>query len=410
MQKSLRPCASAGVVLAGAGLIAMTPMAGPSLDVQSRAVQLLSTGSPLEFADLVNPGGVSDQAFPITTPAELASNTATNLQDLQNQIAADPAPILEQLIANQATYSNDLATAAENASSDFTSAVQGLPDVFAQTSADFASGDVYDGLTVPSSYLLTSALEVNHDLLNGTSEVAQGMTNSLDRLVNDTGEQLSSYFTTSGDQAVPTWLSDLIVAPLYGPNAELAGFAGVSQDIVTAADNGDYTTVLSDLANAPSTLTDAFLNGYDVQTLAPPPPPTAEVVDPDAAMRLLGLNPEIGFLTGAADPVRFDLAGPGLVERGTIENIYEASLRIAHDLGPQESAKVVDIANGPLAELSGSASGAAGLADTSPFLTELSTALSPLLSDLTGLFDGSAATDIGSQLTTDFSALLLGLL
>jgi hypothetical protein len=370
MQNSFRPRASAGVVLAGASLIAITPVAGPSLDVQSRAVQLTSTGTPLNFADLLNPGVVTDQPYPITTPAELASDTATNLQDLQNQISNDPAPILEQLIANQATYSNDLATAAENANTDFTSAVQGLPDVLQQASTDFSSGDVYDGLFSPYSYLLTSVLDVNHDLLNGASLVAQGIVNSLDNLVNDSGDMMRQYITGLGDSAVPTWLSDLILAPLYGPNAAFAGFSGVSQDVVTAAHSGDYSTVLSDLANAPTTITDAFLNGYDVNSLAPPP--TADIVS-DAIRRMAELNPGYGFLTGAPRPEEKaqDLISAFYGNQGTIENLYEASVRIAGDLGA-EPTRIADTANAPLTDLLGGAASTLGLSDLSTVFSDLS--------------------------------------
>lgn len=404
MQQAIRPYASAGVVLAGAGLIAITPVAGTPPDIQNRSVQLMSTGSPFDIGDLFSPAALDGQAFPITTPAELASDTATNLQDLQNQIAADPAPILEQIIANQAVYSNDLATAAENATSDFTSAVQGLPDVLAQASADFASGDVYDGLLTPYSYLLTSALQVNHDLLNGTSEVVQGITTNLQNLANDTGEAISAYFSNATD-SVPTWLSELVVAPFYGPNAALAGFAGVSQDIVTAADNGDYSLVLSDLANAPSTILDAFLNGYGTGDVGVP---VAADISSDALRRALGLNPEYGLLTGAAERVKeFATVLDG--NQGTIENIYEASVRIANDLalGPT---RIADAANDLL-----SGSTAAGLPDLSTFIGDLSNALDPstLLGDLSGLFDPSALSDLGAQLTADLgpdlSSVLLSL-
>lgn len=394
MQHVLRPYASAGVALAGAGLIAITPMAGTSPDIQSRAVRLMSTGSPFDFSDLLSTGTVSDQAFPITTPAELASDTANNLQLLQTQIAGDPAPILEALIGNQAVYSNDLATAAENANTDFTAAVSGLPEVLQQASANLSSGDVYDALFNPYSYLLTSALEVNHDLLNGASLFAQGVVNSLDNLVNDSGELMRGFITAQGDSAVPTWLSELVLAPLYGPNAAFAGFSGVSQDIVTAAHSGDYSTVLSDLTNAPTTIADAFLNGYDVYSVPVQPPPAADAaadITTDATRRIAELNPAAGFLTGAPqleEKVAADFASPYYGNQGTIENIYQASLDIARDLGP-EQAKQAELANGPFAELLGGAASTSGLSDFSTVFGDLSGTLQPLLTDFTGLLDPS---------------------
>ncbi len=42
-----------------------------------------------------------------------------------------------------------------------------------------------------------------------------------------------------GSNSVPTWLSELIVAGLYGPNAAVAAFDGVTDDITNALNAGD---------------------------------------------------------------------------------------------------------------------------------------------------------------------------
>lgn len=404
MQLALRPYASVGVALAGAGLIAITPVAAPP-DIQARAVRLSASGSGLDFGDLGGLFSVAGQDYPIATPAQLVTDTVTNLEGLQAQFAADPAPILEQIIVNQAGYANDLATAGENASSDFVSAVQGLPDVLQNAATDFSSGDVYDGLFTPWSYVLTSALDVNHDLLNGTAEVVQGVVGNLDNVVNDTGQVFTNALINNGN-AVPLWLTELIRAPLLGPNAAVAGFAGVTQDIVTAAQSGDYATALTDLGYAPSTITDAFLNGYGNEAVARAVPDIESL-----AMRLGGLNPAFGLLTGS-NASGFGLGG------GTIENILLARADIAQDLGAASSRafdSVFDAQSGPLAEMLTGATATAGLPDLSTALGDLSTLLDPttLLGDLTGLFDPSAVTDIGTMLGTglapDLSGLLLSL-
>lgn len=128
-----------------------------------------------------------------------------------------------------------LTMAGKNATSDLASAIQGLPDVLQQS---ISTGSLYDELYDPYCYLLNSVLDVNNDLLNETAEVAQGIANSFDTLVNDGVEATPYLASVFGDSAIPAWLSDIVVAPSYGPPAELAGFAGVSQDIVTAANSG----------------------------------------------------------------------------------------------------------------------------------------------------------------------------
>ncbi len=286
MQHALRPYASAGVAVVGAGLIALTPVGPASLDIQARAVRLSSVGSALDV-------GVSldDQAFPIVTPDQLISDTTTNLEALEAQIAADPTPILTQVLANQEVYAGELSTAAQNAENDFTAALQGLPDVLQQASANLSSGDLYDALYGPYSYLLSSELTINHDLLTGGSEVLQSITTNIDNVINDTGAVVSPYaadFVNATGNGVPIWLSELIQAGLYPANAAMAAIDGVSDDISTALNGGDYTTALSDLANAPSTVLDAFLNGYDVDGAASP-------FVADALLRL-GVPPEYGLL------------------------------------------------------------------------------------------------------------------
>lgn len=409
MQQALRPYASAGVVLAGAGLIAVTPVAGTSLDVRSQAVQLMSTGGLLDPGDLIAPALMADQAYPITTPAELVSDTASNLEYLQSEFTANPFPILEQIIANQAGYSNDLATAAENATSDFTTTIQGLPDVFQQAAADFSQGDVYDALTSPYSYLLAGALEADHDLLNGFTEVVQGITNNVGNLVNDTGGIYVTDALGTVSSSVPTWLSELIVAPLYGPNAALSAVAGVSQDIVTALNSGESATALSDMANAPSTILDAFLNGYQLDDVA-----AKAAVEPDIMARL-GLNPGFGLLSHS-DALQFQADLTEVAQRlaggGTLQNFLAARVEIANDISPREIANFAGLADAHTASLESLLGGAnLELPDFSTLLSDLSTALSPdtLLGDLAGLFDPSAAGDIGAQLSTDLSTVLLSL-
>ncbi len=164
----------------GAGHIAVMPVAPASSDVQARVVRLSSVGSALDV--VVSP---VDNPYPVFTPSELCTDTTNNLQALEAQIAANPDPILQQIAANQEVYASDLSTAAQNADNDFTSALQGLPDVLQLASANYSSGDVYDALYGPYSYLLSSELTINHDLLTGRSEVVQGIADNFDNVAND---------------------------------------------------------------------------------------------------------------------------------------------------------------------------------------------------------------------------------
>jgi hypothetical protein len=64
MELSLRPYMSAGVAVAGAGLIAVVPVGAHALDIQTRVVQLASVGDAP--ADVLS-ATAAPQEFPVST-------------------------------------------------------------------------------------------------------------------------------------------------------------------------------------------------------------------------------------------------------------------------------------------------------------------------------------------------------
>ena len=85
MQSALRPYVTAGVALVGASAIAVTPVTvpPPDIDIRDTAVQLSALVNPID----------------VFTPIFEAA--LENAQAVGEAIAANPAPILEQVIANQ---------------------------------------------------------------------------------------------------------------------------------------------------------------------------------------------------------------------------------------------------------------------------------------------------------------------
>jgi hypothetical protein len=69
MELSLRPYVSAGVAVAGAGLIAVVPVGAPALEFQTRAVQLASVEDVANDLASLAPT-LTDQDFPVSTLAE----------------------------------------------------------------------------------------------------------------------------------------------------------------------------------------------------------------------------------------------------------------------------------------------------------------------------------------------------
>ena len=124
MQRVLRPYITAGVALAGASMIAVAPAAPPLPTIQMPAVQLTSA---IDSLDLVGPAQAVTTAFPVITPTEFFSDTLQNLQAVGAAIAADPTPILTQIIANLTGYGQDISTGLQSAGAALETLLQGLP-------------------------------------------------------------------------------------------------------------------------------------------------------------------------------------------------------------------------------------------------------------------------------------------
>lgn len=355
MKLALRPYVTAGIVVAGAGLIVAAPIAPSALETQTLSVRLVDSAGDL----------TAGQDYPITDWEGAYSDTISNLQDLQSQISGNPDPIISAIENNMTTYANDLATGFQNSSDNLTTDLQDLGPLLTNALSDLQSGDLYDASTSLSNWLLETPLDVSRPVLNAEFEIIQSMVNNFDNLFSpgaiaygDITSDVMSIFS------IPAWFSDLASASLYGPNAAEYALSGVTQDIVDAWQAGDTTLALNDLLNAPSTIVDAFFNGYDVDD------GFRSLVTDDAALRS-GLDPSEGMLNGGLESVR------------RAEEIVAGDL--GGDLRAQDTAAV---SAGSTADLNAVVGDVTALFNADPALGDLVTA-----------FDPNAVTDISSLLS-----------
>jgi len=372
MEHSIRPYVTAGVVLAGASLIAAAPIGPPAPEIQTRAVHLASVG------DLVDPTSAAsladNQEFPLVSWADAYSDTISNLQSLDAQIAADPNPILSAVDANLTNYANELASAAQLSSSNFTNLLQDLSTVLTNATGDLQAGDVYDAETSIWQFLLTDPGTVTRPFESAYFDISQSMVNNLDNLLSPGAIFANAASDIMQIFAIPQWVTDLQVASLYGPNAAEYAMAGVTQDVLNAYQSGDLTLALNDLSNAPSTIFDAYLNGYQVDGGV-----TAKDLTDLAALRP-GLNPTLGALNGGG------------------ESVLRAKEIVAGDLGG--GVRAFDTLGGADATAAASST-----ADLNVIVGDISTLLSPdtALGELATAFDPNAIADITSLLTADLA-------
>jgi hypothetical protein len=374
MEHSLRPYVTAGVVLAGASLIAAAPIGPAAVEIQTRAVQL--TAIEGLAADVVS-AAAAPQEFPVSTLADVFTNAFANLESLGSEFTSNPTPIISALMENQLIYSNDLASAAETAGTNLVNALQDFPNVISNAMSDLASGDFFDAEQSITQFLTQTPLSVLRPLENGFFEVAQSMSNNLENLFSTPDYYATADSLSDGSllSSVPQWFSELVQAQLLAPHAAELAFAGVGQDIVTAIQDGDSTAAFNDVVNAPATILDAFLNGYNLG-------------DDDG-------GGGIAKMLDAVPATMTNVSAQGLLsEEGTVATMREASETIAREISPQRALETADTAGA-----------ASASADLNTVVGDLSTLLSPdtALGELATAFDPNAIADISSLLTADLA-------
>jgi hypothetical protein len=374
MEHSLRPYVTAGVVLAGASLIAAAPLGPAAVEIQTRAVQL--TAIEGLAADVVS-AAAAPQDFPVSTLADVFTNAFANLESLGSDFTSNPTPIITALMENQLIYSNDLATAAETAGTNLVNALQDFPTVISNAMSDLASGDFFDAQAIITQFLTQAPLSVLRPLENGFFEVAQSMSNNLENLFSAPNYYANADSLSDGSlsSSVPQWFSELVQAQLLAPHAAELAFTGVGQDIVTAVQDGDSTAAFNDVVNAPATILDAYLNGYNLG-------------DDDG-------GGGIAKMLDAVPETMKNVSAQGLLsDEGTVATMREATETIAREISPQRALETADAAGA-----------ATGSADLNTVVGDLSTLLSPdtALGELATAFDPNAVADISSLLAADLA-------
>lgn len=222
---------AASVAVVGAGLIALYPASPAAPAIEEHAVQLVSTGD----VDVT------------TSWSTVFSEAFTNLQGIGNEIAADPTPVLSQVIANQTAFATAFSTDLQTIGTGLNTFLsQGLPQALQAFDTSVAAGDYTDAVNNLNGAVLLGLLPVAQplqSLLTIPGEEAQNLTNAIDQL--------------------PNLGLNLILSPVGPLDGTLQALADSSQAIEHAITGGDYTTALTDLLNQPAFVTDALLNGYD---------------------------------------------------------------------------------------------------------------------------------------------------
>lgn len=261
---------TAGVAIVGASVIAVTPIAPPP-NLEARSPQISSAAVELTAASYVD-------VDPIAYWGEVLATTQANVTALVGAASADPFPVLNQVIANQAGYANTIGTALSSGGASFfewatTEGNGTLPTLLKEAGAALAQGNVKLAAS-RIQYALTTvgvALVPMLPLLALPYQMAQSVANVFQTLV------ATSLYS-------PGALGKTVLGLMNVVGTGVSALGTIGQAVVDAANAGDAATALNAIVNSPAYLADSLLNGELIERPGRPPLRTAGILS-------LTLNP-----------------------------------------------------------------------------------------------------------------------
>ncbi|GAT13344.1 hypothetical protein [Mycolicibacterium thermoresistibile] len=235
MHARLRPYLTAGVALAGASVIAVAPAIAPlPPDIKVHA-------APTAVA----PVDLAAESNPLVALTQLFQNTTGNVGGLVNQILADPAPILEQLVANQIANVEYLRTLASTIGELLPDLIEGV-----RTSLGMFVEQIQAGNFIGAGQTLGQILVFAGLPLLGVISAPLGLLQNSTQNLANAAAQLPNVV---GSVLFPTLL------PIMGTiNATF----DAAQSISDAFGEGDFLTALGVALSTPIIVKDALLNGF----------------------------------------------------------------------------------------------------------------------------------------------------
>lgn len=229
MQVAVRSYLTAGVATVGAGVIALSPIAPPMPTVHLPSVHQAEVQ-------------LSAEVGPIEAWVQVIQTAIANLNDLGQQVAADPAPILQQVIANQSADIGLLGNAVQESITGFTNSLKGLPATLQAAAKQVAAGQI----VVATNTLLAPVLsDLTATLIDPLIDGFPAFTNPMQNLTNFVAE-------------IPAAIATLGIPLLNPVYSVLNAAAAIAQTII----DSDPAVALNAMINAPATLTGALLNGF----------------------------------------------------------------------------------------------------------------------------------------------------
>jgi hypothetical protein len=161
MQQVMRPYATAGIALVGASIIAVTPIAAPLPEIQTRPVQLVDAWSDLITDTTANLQLIADNYDP------------TAVSSLFSELGTNPSGVIDALFNLTPTVASDLTTLPGTISVQLPPGLELLIGQIGAEGATFnAISEVFGQLSTDPSSLLEAPATILNAFLNGHDEIS----------------------------------------------------------------------------------------------------------------------------------------------------------------------------------------------------------------------------------------------
>ncbi|MBU9766294.1 hypothetical protein FR943_20910 [Mycobacterium sp. TNTM28] len=316
MRQALRPYVTAGLAIAGAGIIAVGPISIP--DTGTHSVEFSSVH--LAAAEL--PGALQpldDSQTAAEAYQQLIVLTGAFLSAALVPVVENPAPILSQLLANQFEYLNYLAVGVAYGAGNGVLALGELPGVLINAAAQMGTGDAEAAIQTLWTFVEHTALQVVSPFMQSLTipgMIAQNIANvvtALPMMALDLG--LNAFETISNTmRTTATAVQDVIEAAAAGdPLAAADAIVSAPAHIATAllvgdiADGGETVGLINGLLTS-------FVQARETiaEALGAPPRETSE-----AAAARPTTAAATGEVAGDADDAATDTASAETTPAGT---------------------------------------------------------------------------------------------
>ncbi|WP_418004610.1 hypothetical protein ACNO8X_06365 [Mycobacterium sp. PDNC021] len=235
MAFELRRYSTAGIAVATAGVIAISPVAVAPPELQLPAPTSIVATRTVDLTAFVNP---------LAVWGDVLTTTVTDIGKLGQTFAADPFPLAKQVIANQVRYANQLLTIGQGMGKGLVNWANTVPDSLRTMAQQLAAGQVSDAVMSGWGIFVNGVVGVMFPALG--LDIPQQVTQNIANVV----------------KALTPVVVQVGFAVLNTMYQSTDAFAHIAQNFVDAAKVGDIATAASELINAPANLLGAVLNGY----------------------------------------------------------------------------------------------------------------------------------------------------